>query len=155
MFLSYRSGTHNNQWLAIDYNQYYKYQESKSEAHDIVRMVEEYYYLSSSEDVTQSLLLKQSYVASYNVPYTPAIYDVSGYANSYGHNYTDDPRALIFDKYYDTVDDMASMKAILRYNNISDTGDYCSAIAPRCDLLPKGPYTFGAIDAKVTDGGQI
>lgn len=32
----------------------------------------------------------------------------------------------------------------------------CSAIAPRCDLLEKGGYAFGATDGKATKmGGEI
>jgi Phospholipase B len=53
-------------------------------------MVEEYYYLSSSEDVTQTLLIPQGYVGSYNNPYNQSIYDVTGYT---GYTYFTDPRA--------------------------------------------------------------
>ena len=38
----------------------------------------------------------------------------------------------------------------MRMNNISDTGDYCSAIASRCDLAYNNSFPFGAVDCKVT-----
>ena len=59
-------------------------------------MIEEFFALQNAEDVTQTMLIPQGYVASYNVPYNKSIYDVSGYANDYGYNYTTDPRALLF-----------------------------------------------------------
>ena len=97
-FALYASGTHNNQWLIADYNIYNQFQNNLSSPNvsNIVWMVEEFYYLLKSEDVTQSLLIPQTYVASYNVPYNQEIYDVSGYSTQYGFNYYDDPRAVLF-----------------------------------------------------------
>jgi len=113
-------------------------------------MIEEFFALQNAEDVTQTMLIPQGYVASYNVPYNKSIYDVSGYANDYGYNYTTDPRALLFKKYVPNVKDINTAKHLIRYNNISDFHDLCSSIAPRCDLIKEG-YIFGAIDGKVTN----
>jgi len=41
-------------------------------------------------------------------------------------------------------------------NNHSDTGDYCQAIAARCDLQPTGSnMLMGAIDCKVTSDSLV
>jgi len=61
----------------------------------IVWIIEEFYSLTSAQDVTQALLIPQGYVGSYNVPYNQSIWDISGYNKSYPFNYTSDPRALL------------------------------------------------------------
>lgn len=43
-----------------------------------------------------------------------------------------------FREYAHTVTDFQSAQHLIRYNNVSDTGDVCSAISPRCDLLSEG-----------------
>jgi hypothetical protein len=59
-------------------------------------MVEEFYFLQAAEDVTQSLLIPQGYVASFNVPYNQSIYNVSNYTGQYPYTYLTDPRAILF-----------------------------------------------------------
>ena len=59
----------------------------------IVWMCEEYYYVLEKFDVTQTLLVKQGYVAGYNVPYSQAIIDIANYTSTWAN----DTRALIFE----------------------------------------------------------
>lgn len=151
VFFTNRSGTHNNQWLVLDYTKYDLYKNNLSAAEGIMWMVEEYFALESALDVTQELLVKQGYVAGYNVPYNQSIYDISGYSTNYNYTYTNDPRAVLFREYGPAAKDFNSVKHLMRYDNVSDTGDICKAIAPRCDLLQINASDFGAIDAKVTN----
>lgn len=58
----------------------------------LVWMCEEFYYVIEKFDVTQSLLVKQGYVAGYNVPYSKSIIDISQYPSTW----TNDTRAIIF-----------------------------------------------------------
>jgi len=63
---------------------------------------------------------------------------------------------------------LETIKDLIRYNNISDSGDACVAISPRCDLLDTGNILrimknliqigasiFGAIDGKVVNSNLI
>lgn len=105
---------------------------------------------------------KNTYWASYNIPYSQFVYDISGYPaafSEYGndYSYTNNPRALIFDRDHHNVVDMDTMKTIMRYNKWQtdplSLGDACNGISARCDLNPpeNQPDAFGAIDAKITD----
>ena len=59
-------------------------------------MVEQYYYIMKAQDVTKTLLLKNGFVASYNVPYDDEVYNISGYRSGYGFDYFNDPRDVLF-----------------------------------------------------------
>lgn len=146
MFFAYRSGTYNNQWLLIDFKNYNASKNDLSQAQDIIWMVEEFYNLTSVQDVTQELLIPQGYVASYNIAYNEAIYNLS----KYPYNYTNYSRAILFEKYAPGIQDLDDFKYVMRLNNISDTGDYCQAISCRCDLNPTTVFPWGAVDCKVT-----
>eukprot|EP01017_Pseudomicrothorax_dubius_P026478 TRINITY_DN2957_c0_g1_i2.p1 TRINITY_DN2957_c0_g1~~TRINITY_DN2957_c0_g1_i2.p1 ORF type:complete len:512 (+),score=91.97 TRINITY_DN2957_c0_g1_i2:67-1602(+) len=146
LFSIHRSGTHNNQWLAVDYNQL-----GTEKPSNFVVMAEEFYSLYAVRDFTDDLL-KNGYVAGYNVPYNQSIYDVSGYGNNWGANYFNDTRAILFQKYAEDVKTVDDMKAVMRMNR-NETGEPCYAIAPRCDLSNDETLVmaFGAIDAKIID----
>jgi len=141
-----RSGTYNNQWLVVDFNNYFKYKNNMTEAVDIIWMVEEFYGFTSTEDQTQALLIPQGYVSSYNVPYNQTLQIISQDPT----NYTSDPRAILFKKYAPTIQTMDDFRFMMRLNNHSDTNDYCEAIASRCDLQYPGDFPFGAVDCKVS-----
>lgn len=146
IFFAYRSGTYNNQWLLIDFNNWNASVSDLSQAKNVIWMVEEFYQLTSYQDVTQELLVPQGYVASYNVPFTAAIQNLSMNPT----NYTTDPRAILFKKYAPGIQSLDDFKFVMRLNNVSDTGDYCQAISSRCDLNPNTSFPWGAIDCKVT-----
>lgn len=120
-------------------------------ATDIIWMAEEFYSLTSVQDLTQTLLIPQGYVASYNVPYNKTIEKFS----KLDTNYTDDPRAILFAKYAPGIQTFDEFQYVMRLNNISDTGDYCEAIASRCDLNPQTTFPWGAVDCKCTSNDLI
>jgi len=69
------------------------------------------------------MLLVVGYWPSYNVPFYPVIYNMSGYldmANIFGSHvsYELAPRAKIFRRDQGTVVDMKTMQAIMRYNGM-------------------------------------
>jgi hypothetical protein len=80
VFQRERSGTHNNQWLAVDM------------AMKRVVMVEESFYLFKILDVTD-LLHRDGYIASFNVAYDQEIYNAAAYS-TYGYTYWNDPRSI-------------------------------------------------------------
>jgi len=146
VYYKYRSGTYNNQWLVIDFNNYNAFKNNMSQARDIIWMIEEFYNVTSAIDVTQELLVPQGYVASYNVAYNATIQALSQLST----NYTTDSRYHLFKKYAPGIKNFEDFKHVMRMNNFSDTGDYCDAIASRCDLAPDQDYPSGAFDCKVT-----
>jgi len=84
------------------------------------------------------MLLIAGYWASYNVPFYPVIYNMSGYpdmANVFGPLLSHDlaPRAKIFRRDQGTVVDMKSMLAIMRYNGMY-LGHICCFISAFCEL---------------------
>jgi len=66
-------------------------------------------------------------------------------------NYTNNVRAILFDKYAPNISNWDNFKSVMRLNNYSDTGNYCNAIAARCDLESNTTFPFGAVDCKATD----
>jgi len=114
-----------------------------------------------SGDVTE-VLKKTGYWASYNIPYFPFVYNISGYPKAYelygdAYSYSMCPRAQIFRRDQGNVHDMDGMKKIMRYNEWQtdplSLGNACNSISSRCDLNPPelGPAAFGGIDAKLSD----
>jgi len=150
-YYKYRSGTYNNQWLVIDFNNYNASKSHLTQAKNIIWMIEEFYNLTKAQDVTQTLLIPQGYVASYNVPYDPAIQELS----QDDTNYTTDPRYHLFKKYAPGIKNFDDFRYVMRLNNVSDTGDVCSAIASRCDLDDTEDEPSGAIDAKTTSSRLV
>jgi len=150
-FFAYRSGTYNNQWLIVDFNKYNQYKNNLAAAKDIVWMAEEFYSLQSASDMTQSMLIPQGYLASYNVPYNASIQKLSQNPT----NYTSDPRYFLFKKYAPGIQNIEDFKSVMRRNNHSDTGNYCQAIAARCDLERPNSYPSGALDCKVTSDTMV
>jgi hypothetical protein len=126
-----------------------------------------------SKDLT-SVLQKEGYFASYNVPYFPEVFKKSGYpqmVDKFGDWFTfsSNPRARIFARDQGAVEDLDSMMKLMRYNDYQNdklsrcncTPPYSAenAISSRCDLNPaNGTYPFkalghrphGATDMKVT-----
>jgi hypothetical protein len=153
MFFKYRSGTYNNQWLIVNFDEYNQGKANLSNLTNVIWIVEEFYGYTSQQDVTQELFVPQGYVASYNVPYSPQIQNISGDPT----NYTNDTRYYLFKKYAPGIQTLDDFKFVMRLNNISDSNDYCEAIASRCDLSSNSPFPFpfGAIDSKVTSDSLI
>ena len=125
------------------------------------------------------VLRAQSYWSSYNIPYYPEVYNISGaydafikYGSFFSYEYS--PRASIFRRDQNKVVDMDSMIRMMRYNNFTkDPLSSCecnppfsgeNTISARSDLNPiSGHYPFdalghrdhGATDMKVTNNKMI
>ncbi|KAF0308873.1 putative phospholipase B-like 2 [Amphibalanus amphitrite] len=113
-----------------------------------------------AEDVT-GVLQSQQYWPSYNSPYFPEIFNLSGnpeLVDEYGDWFSYDmtPRARIFRRDQDGVTDVGSMMKLMRYNDYkNDPLSACdcdppysgeNAISARCDLNPaNGTYPFSAL----------
>lgn len=162
IFFKFNSGTHNNQWLIVDYKEFEKYMlnltngklpKSKTKPKDIIYIVEQIPILDRKyyEDVS-SKLLEDSYFASYNAPYFKEVKENIGYLNP-PYNYSDFTHArrkFLFENLHEDVMDVESFKKVLRFHS---KDDICDTIAPRCDLIQNRP--FGAVDGKITDREMI
>lgn len=83
------SGTHNNQWCIVDYNRYWEYITSnmKNESwNNIVYLLEQFFEIIEISDVTQ-ILVKSSYFATFNHPYSHKIYEIGNYINKNPEDY--------------------------------------------------------------------
>jgi hypothetical protein len=108
-------------------------------------------------DLTDSL--RYGYWPSYNIPAFASIYNISGFASlqaRYGALFSYDlaPRAQIFRRDHHLVSDLASLQALMRYNDYKNDpasyGDPTATICARGDLLESGAGPFGCYDTKVT-----
>jgi len=153
IFAEFNSGTYNNQWIIVDYN---KFNAKKKEG--VVWVVEQIPGLVMADDKSD-FLFSNSYWPSYNVPFFPEIYNLSGYPQmkeKYGDDfsYSKCPRANIFRRNQTMVHDLTSMKNLMRYNNFEHdplsegTGE--GAICARGDL-DASPSPFGCTDSKITN----
>lgn len=165
-FAKYNSGTYNNQWIIVDMK---KLNPGVSVEPGTLWILEQIPGYTESADVTQ--ILSYGYWPSYNVPYFANIYNVSGfpyYAREYGtfFTYENNPRAEIFRRYGNTVEDIEDIQWMLRYNDYKhdklEDDNAAWAISSRFDLLPNNASNpmfvrspFGGVDSKVTSYTSI
>uniref|UniRef100_A0A8C7P9P8 Phospholipase B-like n=1 Tax=Oncorhynchus mykiss TaxID=8022 RepID=A0A8C7P9P8_ONCMY len=154
-FSRYNSGTYNNQYMIVDMR---KVTLGHSIEDGALTVVEQIPGLVEFSDQTQTL--RRGYWPSYNVPFHPKIYTLSGYGKmweEYGDDFSYDlcPRAKIFRRDQAEVKDLDSLKHIMRYNDYKNDpyskGDPCKSICCRNDLREKDPSPGGCYDTKVTD----
>jgi len=166
-FAKFNSGTYNNQYQIVDYK---LFTPGKSIQANTLWICEQVPGFIVAEDMT-SYLLGQGYWPSYNIPYFPFIYNVSGYPtmfNKYGNEYSypECARAQIFRRDAQTVQTLEDMKVIMRYNKYQfdplSLKDACKGISARCDLNTpwavntlNGMNAFGGIDSKITDNTLV
>ncbi|GFO31413.1 phospholipase b-like [Plakobranchus ocellatus] len=152
---SFNSGTYNNQYMVIDLKQI---KLGTVIADNALWVAEQIPGLVVADDLTP--ILRAGYFASYNVPFFEEIYNMSGYpdmAKKHGSDFTYQlaPRAKIFRRDQAKVKDLATMKAIMRYNDYKNDpyseGSPWGAICSRGDLDPTDPVDDGCYDTKVTD----
>eukprot|EP01006_Ploeotia_vitrea_P042881 TRINITY_DN66667_c5_g3_i2.p1 TRINITY_DN66667_c5_g3~~TRINITY_DN66667_c5_g3_i2.p1 ORF type:complete len:594 (+),score=266.34 TRINITY_DN66667_c5_g3_i2:1060-2841(+) len=161
-FAEQNSGTYNNQWMVIDYKRI-------NAQSGLLWVLEQIPGSTEQQDVTATLL-RDSYWASYNIPFFERIYNASGfpaYREKYGdqYSYTKCPRAQIFKQQQQNVSDLDAFAAVLRYNDWRhdplQLGNPAYAISSRYDLLSEmTPPTrkndaFGGIDTKVTNAAMM
>eukprot|EP01118_Nematostelium_gracile_P000397 TRINITY_DN1042_c0_g1_i1.p1 TRINITY_DN1042_c0_g1~~TRINITY_DN1042_c0_g1_i1.p1 ORF type:complete len:522 (+),score=135.38 TRINITY_DN1042_c0_g1_i1:111-1676(+) len=162
-FSDYNSGTYNNQWMVVDYNEW---QEGSEE--NVLWVVEQIPGTVAAADVTD-VLFSQGYWASYNIPYFESIYNMSGYPAMYEKfgnewSYESCPRANIFRRNETNVVNVKSMQNLMRYNNWQNDplsgGSGAGGICCRGDLGNGNTSPFGCTDSKVTSmegvfGGEV
>ncbi|GAX78296.1 hypothetical protein CEUSTIGMA_g5738.t1 [Chlamydomonas eustigma] len=133
-FELYNSGTYNNQWMVLDVEML----QTKGAVKDILWVLEQLPGTTQSADVS-SELLEKGYWASYNVPYFPRIYNLSGYPATKNLHQTC-PRAKLFAREQKNVVSLVDMKRVIRLNRFQQDdlsgGDPAHAIASRYDLEP-------------------
>jgi len=160
IFAKYNSGTYNNQWIITDYKKFQPNTELKA---NTLWILEQIPGMCESADVT-NIMKSQGYWASYNIPYFPKIFSISGYPQMVakygdGFSYTKCPRANIFRREHSTVDSVDKMKFIMRFNewqydpfSLNDPGN---SISSRFDLEKSSPGAFGGLDSKMTSNEWI
>uniref|UniRef100_A0A8C9TRS7 Phospholipase B-like n=1 Tax=Scleropages formosus TaxID=113540 RepID=A0A8C9TRS7_SCLFO len=155
VFSRHNSGTYNSQYMVVDLSKVFLGSRIEDGA---LTVVEQIPGLVMYSDQTQAL--RRGYWPSYNVPFHPEIYSLSGYGpmwQKHGEDFSYDlcPRAKIFRRDQGGVTDLASMKRMLRYNNFKKDpyakGNPCKTICCRNDLRNKRPQPGGCYDTKVTD----
>jgi len=161
-FSLYNSGTYNNQWIIVDNKLFTPGQPLQPNTLWIAEQIPGYIVSADKTDV----LTSSGYWASYNIPYFPFIYNISGYPayyKKYGNmwSYSMCARAKIFRRDEGKVSVLDDMKKIMRYNEYQvdplSLQDACRGISARCDLNPPwaentlNSYSaFGGIDSKIT-----
>jgi len=164
IFSMYNSGTYNNQWMVVDNSLYPGSMEALP--NNTFWILEQIPGYVESADMTW-FINEKGFWPSYNIPYFKYIFDISGFplwVQQYGNwfSYQECPRCLIFGRDHNNVNDMNSMKWIMRYNDWQtdplSQGNSGNAIASRFDLVNTtvvpNPWlvkaAFGGIDSKVT-----
>jgi len=149
----FNSGTYNNQYMVLDLT---KLKLGKVVEDNALWVVEQIPGLVLGQDVTP--IFRMGHWPSFNVPFFEEIYRLSGYSGTeikHINDYQMAPRAKIFRRDAANVKDMASMKAIMRYNDFpSDpysTASPWDAICSRGDLDPNHPSPGGCYDTKVSN----
>lgn len=151
VFAAHASGTHNNDWIATDYNA-----ALRGDKTSVAWRVNEMPGLLVKWDATPALRT-DGILYSVNIPNDTRIFRLSGY-NRTGLNLTEDPRARIFRRDGPGVRSQWELRQLMVSNNYKtdpiSAGHPCNAISARCDLPPSGgakhsPYAFGGIDAKL------
>ena len=151
----FNSGTYNNQYMILDVS---KIKVGDRVEDDALWVVEQIPGLVLGRDVTP--ILRNGHWPSYNVPFFEKIFNMSGYPaiverRGPDFSYQLAPRAKIFRRDAANVKDMASMKAIMRYNDFPNDkysgGSPWGAICSRGDLDPTEAAPDGCYDTKVSD----
>ncbi|XP_037114119.1 putative phospholipase B-like 2 [Syngnathus acus] len=169
VFSQYNSGTYNNQWMIVDYNNFTPGKTNIMK--DLFVVLEQIPGKIIFMDKTEELLQK-GYWASYNIPYYEEIFNASGcneLVKKFGPWFSLDqnPRAQIFKRDQKNITDVASMMRLMRYNNFKeDPLSRCqdcnppkngeNAISARSDLNPaNGTYPFGALGQRSHGGTDM
>ncbi|XP_042871077.1 putative phospholipase B-like 2 [Penaeus japonicus] len=166
-FSMHNSGTYNNQWMVVDYKLFKPRNHIKP---NTLWVLEQLPGLVKSGDQSH-ILRSQSYWPSYNVPFYPEIFNMSGapaMVERYGDwfTYYKTPRALIFKRDHVKVKNIRSMIKLMRYNDYQhDPLSRCNctppysaenAISARNDRNPKnGTYPFGALGHRSHGGTDM
>lgn len=153
VFLSYNSGTYNNQWFTVDFA---LFEPHKPLPPNVLVVSEQIPGFHHTEDMTA--VLQFGTWPSYNVPFFADIYSYSGYPGKPdSYTYQLAPRAQIFRRQAGAVETLEDVQHFMRFNNYTGGGaggdplapTPTAAIAARGDLFSSDAGPFGAIDAKI------
>jgi hypothetical protein len=160
IFSLHNSGTYNNQWFVVDYKLFTPMEPLQPNTLVVLEQIPGYVEWA---DVTN--VLQFGYWPSFNIPYFPYIYNISGFALAaaeYGdwYSYDANPRAEIFRRDQASISNITGMQRMMQYNNWENDPfslqDPCNQVSCRADLEPKhgtvnqNRAAFGGIDSKVT-----
>lgn len=156
--MRYNSGTYNNQYMIINNNLW----EAKKPLQDnLLWVIEQMPGHVASGDQTDYLRMGGHW-PSYNIPFFPEIYNISGNAaaaEKFGpqKSYQLAPRAKIFRRDAGNVTSLEEFQDILRYNDYTNDefsdGDPWNAICSRGDLAVNATPS-GCYDTKATSVGK-
>ncbi|KAL4710855.1 hypothetical protein ACJJTC_012947 [Scirpophaga incertulas] len=153
IFRKHNSGTYNNQWYVVDYKKF-KPRTAKSAGQvkpGLLWVIEQLPGYTEAADLT-SELQRTSYFPSYNIPYFPRVFNLSGgnvrvatFGDWFG--YTTNPRAHIFKQKQAGIYNLRDMYDTMRYNDYKHDPlsrceqcnppySACNAISARNDLNP-------------------
>eukprot|EP01013_Petalomonas_cantuscygni_P043688 TRINITY_DN8386_c0_g1_i1.p1 TRINITY_DN8386_c0_g1~~TRINITY_DN8386_c0_g1_i1.p1 ORF type:complete len:316 (+),score=77.91 TRINITY_DN8386_c0_g1_i1:113-1060(+) len=167
------SGTYNNQWMVVDYKRFHAGQPLR--AHSGLLWVLEQIPGKMVAADQSGHLATHGYWASYNVPFYPEVFNMSGYGpfaqRDPMFSYHGCARAKIFARDATSVATIQDMRRIMRYNawqtDPLSLHDACRGISARCDLnAPWGKAgppevmnaywpAFGAVDAKMVSAELV
>ncbi|CAI4230357.1 unnamed protein product [Auanema sp. JU1783] len=137
LFAKYNSGTYNNQWTVVDYKLFKPGQATPQK--DFIWILEQTPGYTSTRDMTW-FMKRFTYFPSYNIPYLTDVSIVSGFnlkAAQYDwYKWGASPRARIFQRDHNKVQDIDSLTKLMRYN------DYTHDEFAKCKCNP--PYTAEA-----------
>ncbi|KAI6191797.1 putative phospholipase B-like 2 [Aphelenchoides bicaudatus] len=163
IYSRHNSGTYNNQWVVLDYKRFQPYKTLPD--YGLLYVLEQLPGKIVFGDQSQ-LLKKQTYYASYNIPFYKEISTMSGFDKKgqefYWFSWNNCPRANIFRRDHNNVHDLDSLTTLMRYNDFKheEFSRSEAAISARGDLNQKnGSYPLpgmgfvnhGALDYKGTN----
>uniref|UniRef100_A0A7E4W1Z7 Phospholipase B-like n=1 Tax=Panagrellus redivivus TaxID=6233 RepID=A0A7E4W1Z7_PANRE len=145
IFKRYNSGTYNNQWTVLNYNLFKPGKPLPK--NDVLWILEQLPGYTSTRDMTW-FLEKFRYWPSYNIPYLKSVNELSGFDTKGAVNnwwrWGYSPRAKMFHRDHQKVQDLDSLRALMRYN------DYTHDELSKCNCSP--PYTA---EASISTRGDL
>jgi hypothetical protein len=159
----YNSGTYANQWMILDLK-HFTPGVGVTSSSDFLWIIELAPGLAISKDVTSVMMEQGGYWPSYNIPYTPEMYALSGFQKAYEtygkeYSYKECSRAQIFQRNQSMIQSFGAMKRMLRDNHyLTDPlseGNAALAISARYDLRASSPKTYGGVDTKATSFTRV
>lgn len=155
LFTSKNSGTMNNQWMILDYNNFVP---GKPPPDNMFWVLETIPGKMHSADMTHRLR-SHGFWGSYNRPYFQDIREATGHDDAQRkvgavYSWADAPRATIFSSSAPGVNSAGDMRKLMNRNQYPTGGVEPQTpghdISARFDLASDGPVPAGGIDAKVT-----
>ena len=161
LFYRYNSGTYNNQWITVDFKLFTPGQPLVNDTFWVSEQIPGYY---RAEDQTEKLQF--DHWPSYNVPFYPDIYNMSGYPDMFAkhgdeYSYQLCARAKIFRRDAVNVESVGDLQLFMQENNYGQgdvlAPDPTAAISARWDLMPDKAdrSTDGGIDSKIATRAMV